>query len=61
MALAVANGLTVIRADVAGRTSHLVSSGSSGIVARDGAVLQSASSFAEDLLVAEIDVTGRRE
>ena len=56
MALAVANGLTVIRADVAGRTSHLVSYGSSGIVARDGAVLQSAPSFAEELLVAEIDV-----
>ena len=60
LALAVANGVTVIRADVAGRTSHLVSYGSSGIVARDGAVLQSAPSFAEELLVAEIDVTGQR-
>ena len=55
IALAVSNNLMVVRADVAGRTSHLVSYGSSGIVARDGAVLQSAASFAQELLVAELD------
>lgn len=45
----------VIRADVAGRTSELVSYGSSGIVDPDGMVARSARQLSEDILVAEID------
>jgi predicted amidohydrolase len=59
VALAMEHGVSVIRADVAGRTAELVSRGSSGIVDRDGTVLRSASGFAEDLLVAEIDTEPR--
>jgi 5-aminopentanamidase len=46
----------VIRADVAGSTDGLVSYGSSGIVDRDGTVLQSAQRLHEDLIVAALDV-----
>jgi predicted amidohydrolase len=59
VALAMEYGVSVIRADVAGRTTELVSHGSSGIVDRDGKVLRSARAFAEDLLVAEIDTEPR--
>jgi predicted amidohydrolase len=59
VALAMEHGVSVIRADVAGRTAELVSHGSSGIVDRDGRVLRSARAFAEDLLVAEIDTEPR--
>lgn len=52
---AVENSMWVIRADVAGRTSELVSYGSSGIVDPDGIVVQSARELCEDLIVAEID------
>lgn len=55
VALAVDNSVTVIRADVAGRTADLVSYGSSGIVDRDGTVLRSAQRLTEDLLVANLD------
>jgi predicted amidohydrolase len=41
IARAIENSVTVIRADVAGRTADLVSYGSSGIVDPDGIVLQS--------------------
>lgn len=60
VALAMENGVSVIRADVAGRTADLVSYGSSGIVAPDGTVLQPARPLAEDLLVAEIDTVPHR-
>jgi predicted amidohydrolase len=52
-------GVSVIRADVAGRTPDLVSYGSSGIVDRDGTVLGSARELDAELIVAEIDVTPR--
>lgn len=55
------NGVSVIRADVAGRTESLVSYGSSGIVDPDGTVLRAARELGPDLLVAEIEAaTGRR-
>jgi predicted amidohydrolase len=55
--IAVSNGVTVIRADVAGRTGNLVAYGSSGIVEPDGRVVQSAERLAEGLLVADLTVT----
>jgi predicted amidohydrolase len=55
IALATANSVWVIRADVAGRTADRVSYGSSGIVTPEGTVLQSAQRLTEDLLVADID------
>lgn len=54
-ARALENGVSIIRADVAGRASGLVSYGSSAITNADGTLLQSARRLAEDLLVAEID------
>lgn len=60
IARAVENSVFVIRADVAGRTENLVSYGSSGIVDRDGMVLQSARQLDADLLVAEIKTTPRK-
>ena len=54
VARAVASGVAVVRADVAGADGTLVSQGSSGIVNRDGRVLATASALAEDLVVAEI-------
>lgn len=54
IARAVENSVAVIRADVAGRTENLVSYGSSGIVDRDGSVLQSARQLDAGLIVAEI-------
>ena len=59
IATAVENGMWVIRADVAGRTSELVSYGSSGIVAANGVVMQSARQLSDDLIVAEIDTVPR--
>jgi hypothetical protein len=56
VALARENGVSVIRADVAGRADGRVSFGSSAIVGVDGTVLRSAPRLAEDLLVADIDV-----
>jgi predicted amidohydrolase len=55
IARAMENGVSVIRADVAGRTAKLVSYGSSSIVDPQGTVLQSAQRLAEDLLVADLD------
>ncbi len=54
IARAIENSVFVIRADVAGRAEGLVSYGSSGIVDRDGMVLQSARQLSPDLIVAEI-------
>lgn len=55
VALATANGMWVVRADVAGRADGLLSHGSSGIIHPDGRVLRSAQPFMEDLLVADLD------
>jgi predicted amidohydrolase len=55
VARAVASGVSVIRADVAGRTRDLVSYGSSAIVARDGTVLAAARPLGPDLLIAEVE------
>ena len=54
IARAIENGVSVIRADVAGRSDGRVSYGSSGIVDRHGFVLQSARRLSEDLLVADL-------
>lgn len=54
MTLALKNQVAVIRADVAGRASGLVSYGSSAIVDSNGLVVQSARRLAEDLLVVEL-------
>ncbi len=54
IARAVENGVYVIRADVAGRTEHLISYGSSGVVSPGGIVLQSARPLVPDIVVAEI-------
>jgi predicted amidohydrolase len=54
VARAVELGITVVRADVAGRADGRVSHGSSAIVAPDGTVIREAKRLAEDLLVAEI-------
>jgi len=53
------NRVSVIRADVAGRANGLVSYGSSGIVDRDGTVLQTAKQFEAGLVVAEIETSSR--
>ena len=54
MALATANGMTVVRADVAGRWGSFTSYASSAIVSSGGAVLASAKRLEPDLVVAEI-------
>lgn len=54
VALAVENGVWIVRADVAGQADGRISHGSSGIVDPRGRVVQSARRLAEDLLVAEI-------
>jgi predicted amidohydrolase len=52
---AVENNVSVIRADVAGRTESLVSYGSSGIVDPDGMILRTARHLGPDLVVADIE------
>jgi predicted amidohydrolase len=59
IARATENRVSVIRADVAGRTDGLVSYGSSGIVNSNGMVLQSARRLHEDLIVADLDPSPR--
>lgn len=59
IARAVENSVSVIRADVAGRTPDLVSYGSSGIVDPDGMVLQSGRRLEADLVVADIETAPR--
>ena len=59
IARAVENSVSVIRADVAGRTESAVSYGSSGIVDPDGMVLQSARQLGPDLIVADIETAPR--
>jgi 5-aminopentanamidase len=48
------NGVSVIRADVAGRVGGLESHGSSGIVEHDGTILRTAQPLTPDLLIAEV-------
>jgi predicted amidohydrolase len=57
IARAIDNTVSVIRADVAGRTENLVSYGTSEIVDPDGMVLQSAQRLREDLIVADIEAS----
>ncbi|HLL81184.1 MAG TPA: carbon-nitrogen hydrolase family protein [Longimicrobium sp.] len=59
IARAVENRVTVIRADVAGRTAGLVACGTSAIVDADGTLLAAATP-GDDLIVAEIEVARRR-
>lgn len=60
IARAVENSVSVLRADVAGCTTGRVSYGSSGIVDREGMVLQSAQRLTEDLLVADLETAPRK-
>jgi 5-aminopentanamidase len=59
IALARANRLWVVRADVAGRAGDRMAYGSSAITGPDGSVLHSGRRLTEDLLVAEIGVGPR--
>lgn len=59
IARAIDNTVSVVRADVVGRADHLVSYGSSGIVDPDGATLAAPRGSAEELLVADIEVSPR--
>ena len=61
IALAIENNISVIRADVAGRTHGMVSYGSSGIVNPHGNVLQSAQRLTEELIVADLEVSAPKE
>lgn len=56
---AIENRVSVIRADVAGQFGNLMSYGSTGIVDRDGMVLQSARQLGSDLLIADIKTKPR--
>lgn len=60
IARAIENSVSVIRADVAGRTETLVSYGSSGIVDPDGMVLKSARQLGAELIVADIKTAPRK-
>lgn len=60
IARAIDNSVSVIRADVAGRTEGLVSYGSSGIVDPDGMVLQSARQLGPELIMADIETAPRK-
>jgi len=59
IARAFENSVSVIRADVSGRTESLVSYGASGIVDSDGMVLESAHQLGPDLIAAEIKTAPR--
>jgi 5-aminopentanamidase len=61
IARAVENSVSVIRADVAGRTVSLISYGSSSIVDPDGMVLQSARQLVPGLIVADIKTSPREQ
>jgi len=60
VALATANGITVVRADVAGRHGSFTSHGSSAIVSPAGATLAGAKRLEPDFLVAEISTSSCR-
>jgi 5-aminopentanamidase len=59
IARAIENSVSVIRADVAGRTTDLVSYGSSEIVDADGMVLASTSALSAELIIADIKTAPR--
>jgi len=59
VATAVAHGMWVIRADVAGQAAELTSHGSSAIVDPKGTVIRSALALNEDVIAAAVDVTSR--
>ncbi|HEV7589631.1 MAG TPA: carbon-nitrogen hydrolase family protein [Longimicrobium sp.] len=59
IARAAENGVSVVRADVAGRCGSLESWGSSGIVDHRGVALRSARRHCPELLVADIEITSR--
>jgi predicted amidohydrolase len=59
IAVAVENGVYMIRADVVGRTESLVSYGSSGIVDPAGTVLRAAGQPGPELIVGDIEILGR--
>ncbi len=61
IARAIENGVSVIRADVAGHSDKLMSYGSSEIVDPDGVVLQSARQLDADIIVAEIETAPRKQ
>jgi predicted amidohydrolase len=56
VATAIANGMWVIRADVAGQAAQLVSHGSSAIVDPKGTVVRSAPTLREDVIAAAVEV-----
>ncbi|HZI58049.1 MAG TPA: nitrilase-related carbon-nitrogen hydrolase, partial [Verrucomicrobiae bacterium] len=57
VATAVATGMWVIRADVAGQTTDLTSHGASAIVDPTGTVVRSALKLSEDVIGAAVEVT----
>jgi 5-aminopentanamidase len=59
IARAIENSVSVVRADVAGRISGLISYGSSGIVDRSGTILGAARRLKTELVVAEITTAPR--
>ena len=59
VATAIATGMWVIRADVAGQTAELTSHGSSAIVDPKGTVVRTAVALSEDVIAATIEVTSR--
>ena len=59
VATATANGMWVIRSDVAGQANELTSQGSSAIVDPKGTVIRSALALSEHVIAAAIDVTSR--
>jgi predicted amidohydrolase len=59
VATAIANGMWVIRADVAGQTAELTSHGSSAIVDPKGTVVRTPVALSEDVIAAAIEVTSR--
>jgi predicted amidohydrolase len=59
VARATENDMFVVRADVAGRTDHLLSYGSSAIVGRDGSAMATARELTADLIVADIATAPR--
>jgi predicted amidohydrolase len=59
IALARNNKVTIVRADVAGRTADRMSYGSSAVIDAGGAVLRAGEPLMEDILVAEVYTAGR--
>ena len=58
ISLATANGLTVIRTDVAGRAEGRQSFGASWVIAPGGSVVRASRPFVEDLVIAELEPNG---